>query len=82
MNGHQHDFAGNRNISAKIHLDGLAPWNSTGIVATGERRAVAVQYFPAHGVHGSCTLRNYEDPQGAGENWQHVLAFLDKALPR
>ena len=42
----------------------------------------AVQYIPAHGIHGSSTLRNDEDPSGARENWKHVLSFLDKAFPR
>jgi len=43
---------------------------------------MAVQYVPKDGVHGSSTLRHDEDPAGAAENWKHVLAFLDIALPR
>lgn len=56
-------------------------------VSSGEAlaRAVpghrAVQYIPAIGVHGSSTLRTDEDPRGAAENWKHVMAFLDSALP-
>ncbi len=42
----------------------------------------AVQYIPKDGVHGSSTLRTDEDPQGASENWKHVMAFLDDAFPR
>lgn len=42
----------------------------------------AVQYIPKRGVHGSATLRTDEDPQGATENWKHVMAFLDNAFPR
>lgn len=42
----------------------------------------AVQYIPTHGVHGSSTLRRDEDPAGADENWEHVMAFLDNAFPR
>jgi alpha-beta hydrolase superfamily lysophospholipase len=42
----------------------------------------AIQYIPKNGVHGSATLRTDEDPQGAPENWKHVLAFLDGAFPR
>lgn len=42
----------------------------------------AVQYIPAIGIHGSSTLRTDEDPRGAAENWKHVMAFLNSALPR
>lgn len=42
----------------------------------------AVQYVPKSGVHGSSTLRTDANPQGASENWKHVMAFLDSALPR
>ncbi len=41
----------------------------------------AVQYIPKHGVHGSATLRMDVDPQGATENWKHVMAFLDSTFP-
>jgi dienelactone hydrolase len=37
-----------------------------------------VEYVPAHGVHGSSTLRDDRDPAGADENWQAVSAFLRK----
>jgi alpha-beta hydrolase superfamily lysophospholipase len=59
----------------------------SGEVSSGEALAKAVpghkavQYIPAIGVHGSSTLRTDEDPQGAAENWKHVMAFLDSALP-
>lgn len=39
-----------------------------------------IQYVPQFGVHGSSTLIEARDPQGAAENWKHALAFLD-ALP-
>jgi dienelactone hydrolase len=42
----------------------------------------AVQYVPNHGVHGSSTLRRDENPEGADENWKHVMAFLDNAFSR
>jgi pimeloyl-ACP methyl ester carboxylesterase len=59
-----------------------------GEISSGEALAKAVpgpravQYVPKHGVHGSATLRTDEDPQGATENWRHVMAFLDSAFPR
>jgi pimeloyl-ACP methyl ester carboxylesterase len=43
---------------------------------------LAQQYVPRHGVHGSSSLRHDANPVGAAENWRHVLAFLDKAMPR
>jgi dienelactone hydrolase len=58
-----------------------------GEVSSGEALATAVpdhkavQYIPKNGVHGSSTLRTDEDPQGASENWKHVMAFLDSAFP-
>lgn len=39
------------------------------------------QYVPHAGVHGSSTLRTDRNPDGAGENWRAVLAFLDTAAP-
>ncbi len=39
-----------------------------------------VEYVPAHGIHGSSTLRSDRDPSGADENWRAVSAFL-KDLP-
>ena len=39
-----------------------------------------VEYVPAHGIHGSSTLRSDRDPAGAAENWAAVSAFL-KTLP-
>jgi dienelactone hydrolase len=59
-----------------------------GEISSGEALAKAVpdhravQYIPKYGVHGSSTLRTDEDPQGASENWKHVMAFLDGAFPR
>lgn len=59
-----------------------------GEISSGEALAKAVpgrktvQYIPKHGVHGSATLRTDQDPQGAAENWKHVMAFLDSAFPR
>lgn len=59
-----------------------------GEISSGEALAKAVpdhravQYIPKNGVHGSSTLRTDEDPQGASENWKHVMACLDNAFPR
>ncbi len=39
-----------------------------------------VQYVPTAGVHGSSTLREDRDPDGADANWAAVVAFL-KSLP-
>jgi dienelactone hydrolase len=49
-------------------------------LAVGGHRAV--QYIPTSGVHGSSTLRSDQNPQGAVENWRHVMAFLDTAFAR
>ena len=38
------------------------------------------QYVPQFGVHGASTLIEAQDPEGAAENWKHVLSFLD--VPR
>lgn len=42
----------------------------------------AIQYVPQNGVHGSSTLRIDQNPNGASENWTHVMDFLDWAFPR
>lgn len=34
------------------------------------------QFVPKHGVHGSSTLREDENPDGTAENWRGVAAFL------
>jgi dienelactone hydrolase len=39
------------------------------------------QYVPQFGVHGASTLIEAQDPEGAAENWKHVLSFLD-VIPR
>ncbi len=36
----------------------------------------ATQFVPKHGVHGSSTLRDDQNPNGAVENWAAVEAFL------
>lgn len=63
-----------------------APDNDEILSAKALARAVpdhrAVQYVRHNGVHGSSTLRIDKDPQGASENWKHVMAFLDGAFPR
>jgi dienelactone hydrolase len=35
-----------------------------------------VDYVPKTGIHGSSTLRDDRDPDGAAENWQAVTGFL------
>jgi dienelactone hydrolase len=35
-----------------------------------------VDYVPKNGIHGSSTLRDDRDPDGAAENWQAVTGFL------
>lgn len=42
----------------------------------------ATQYIPEHGLHGSSTLRQDENPSGSAQNWVPVKAFLEKVLPR
>ncbi len=37
-----------------------------------------VQKVPAHGIHGSSTLRSERDWAGAAENWAAVTAFLKR----
>ncbi|MDQ2857657.1 MAG: alpha/beta hydrolase [Candidatus Eremiobacteraeota bacterium] len=39
------------------------------------------QYVPQHGIHGSSTLRDDRDPDGAAENWDAVTAFLGTLVP-
>lgn len=39
---------------------------------------VKVQEVPAHGIHGSSTLRSDRDSAGAAENWAAVSAFLNR----
>ncbi len=39
---------------------------------------VKVDYVPKRGLHGSSTLRDDRDPDGAQENWDAVTAFLTR----
>jgi len=39
---------------------------------------VKVQEVPAHGIHGSSTLRSDRNAAGATENWAGVTAFLNR----
>lgn len=41
---------------------------------------VKVDYVPKTGIHGSSTLRDDRDPDGAEENWTAVTGFLNRAL--
>jgi len=41
----------------------------------------ATVYTPEHGVHGSSTLIEAKNPQGAAANWDAVMAFLKKVAP-
>lgn len=49
-------------------------------MATKNARFVT-RSLPTHGVHGSSTLIPSRNPEGAEENWQAVLGFLDKVAP-
>lgn len=51
------------------------------IMAALPRNASNVRFVPVHGVHGSSTLIQSRNPQGAEANWRPVLAFLDKVTP-
>ena len=39
---------------------------------------VKTDFVPAHGIHGASTLRDDRDPAGAAENWDAVMAFLQR----
>ena len=39
-------------------------------------QGAATQFVPKHGVHGSSTLRDDQNPNGTAENWAAVDAFL------
>ncbi len=77
---------------ASAHV--TAPVFVTSAQDSGEEREAAailgaspavlrVQYRPvAGGVHGASTLRSDANPGGVEANWQALLGFLTKALPR
>ena len=45
------------------------------------RSRLKVDYVPKNGIHGSSTLREDRDPDGAAENWEAVTAFLARLQP-
>lgn len=55
--------------------------SSARALASAVPNHLAVQYVPKYGVHGSSTLREDQNPNGAFENWEHVMKFLNNALP-
>ena len=52
------------------------------IMAALPKNPADVRYVSDHGVHGSSTLIPARNPQGAGANWQAVLAFLDRVTAK
>jgi dienelactone hydrolase len=44
--------------------------------ALGQRPAPSTLYTPQHGVHGSSTLLDSRNPDGAEQNWAAVTTFL------
>lgn len=53
---------------------------AAGTILAASPAKVKTQYVPRYGVHGASTLIESRDPEGAADNWAHVLAFLN-ALP-
>lgn len=47
-------------------------------IAAAVRAKIVVDYVPRAGVHGSATLRDDADSAGAAENWDAVMAFLER----
>jgi len=70
-----------RNVRVPVFIDSAAD-------AGEEKAARAIyralrsrqkeQYIPKNGIHGSSTLRDDRDHDGASENWDAVTAFLAK----
>jgi dienelactone hydrolase len=48
------------------------------IMAALPKSGSNVRFVPAHGVHGSSTLIQSRNPDGAEANWRAVLAFLEQ----
>jgi dienelactone hydrolase len=48
------------------------------IMAALPRSAANTRFVPDHGVHGSSTLIQSRNPEGAESNWRAVLAFLGR----
>lgn len=42
------------------------------------KSAQNVRFVPQHGVHGSSTLIESRNAEGAEANWRVVLSFLDQ----
>jgi alpha-beta hydrolase superfamily lysophospholipase len=70
-----------RHVTVPVFIDsGSAPpeiANARSIYAAVASKK-KVEYIPAHGIHGSSTLRGDRDPAGADANWQAVSVFLTK----
>ena len=47
-------------------------------IAAALHSKVVVDYVPRAGVHGSSTLRDDKNAAGAAENWDAVMAFLER----
>jgi dienelactone hydrolase len=73
-----------RQIRVPVFIDSasdpgeIATAHSIGAAVPGSHTVV---YVPVKGVHGSSTLREDADPQGAAANWAAVTAFL-AGLPK
>ena len=48
------------------------------VMAALPKSARNVRFVPEHGVHGSSTLIESRNPEGAEANWRAVLSFLDQ----
>jgi dienelactone hydrolase len=63
-------------IAAAKSILAAVPGPVAGPVPGKERDKERVQYVPKSGVHGSSTLRDDRNPNGAAANWDAVIAFL------
>ena len=48
------------------------------IMAALPKNSANVRFVPPHGVHGSSTVIQSRNPEGADANWRTVLAFLNR----
>jgi pimeloyl-ACP methyl ester carboxylesterase len=72
-----------KRVTAPIFVDSAADKeeiDAAKVILAASPSTVKVQYVPAHGVHGSSTLRKDKDPDGYDENWRAVEAFLRRPL--
>ncbi len=54
---------------------------SARLLVEAAKGAKAEQYVPKHGVHGSSSLRDDQNPEGAADNRKAVTDFLDRTFP-